>query len=78
MSPCLPDRFMTVCILCTAGLSPDLQSTEQFRQIMWPTDIPDQGEKGTELGTTCVYECEYAHACVCVCACVCVTLEQEC
>ena len=44
----------TEMILCTAGLSPDLQSMEQIRQIMRPTDVPDQGEKGAELGTTCV------------------------
>ena len=44
----------TEMILCTAGLSPDLQSMEQIRQIMRPMDVPDQGEKGAELGTTCV------------------------
>ena len=32
---------MTHC-LC-AGLSPDLQSMEQIRRIMRPTDVPDQG-----------------------------------
>lgn len=26
-----------------AGLSPDLQSMEQIRRIMRPTDVPDQG-----------------------------------
>ena len=26
------------------GLSPDLQSMEQIRRIMRPTDVPDQGE----------------------------------
>ena len=25
------------------GLSPDLQSMEQIRRIMRPTDVPDQG-----------------------------------
>ena len=28
---------------CHGGLSPDLQSMEQIRQIMRPTDVPDQG-----------------------------------
>ena len=28
---------------CTSGLSPDLQSMEQIRRIMRPTDVPDQG-----------------------------------
>lgn len=27
-----------------AGLSPDLQSMEQIRRIMRPTDVPDQGQ----------------------------------
>ena len=26
------------------GLSPDLQSMEQIRRIMRPTDVPDQGK----------------------------------
>ncbi|CAG13622.1 unnamed protein product, partial [Tetraodon nigroviridis] len=26
------------------GLSPDLQSMEQIRRIMRPTDVPDTGE----------------------------------
>jgi len=28
---------------CCPGLSPDLQSMEQIRRIMRPTDVPDQG-----------------------------------
>lgn len=28
---------------CHGGLSPDLQSMEQIRRIMRPTDVPDQG-----------------------------------
>lgn len=28
---------------CSTGLSPDLQSMEQIRRIMRPTDVPDQG-----------------------------------
>ena len=28
---------------CHGGLSPDCQSTERIQQIMWTTDIPDQG-----------------------------------
>uniref|UniRef100_A0A8I4A084 Serine/threonine-protein phosphatase n=1 Tax=Callithrix jacchus TaxID=9483 RepID=A0A8I4A084_CALJA len=28
---------------CRGGLSPDLQSMEQIRRIMRPTDVPDQG-----------------------------------
>ena len=30
---------------CHGGLSPDLQSMEQIRRIMRPTDVPDTGEK---------------------------------
>ena len=30
-------------ILLGTGLSPDLQSMEQIRRIMRPTDVPDQG-----------------------------------
>ena len=29
--------------LCVSGLSPDLQSMEQIRRIMRPTDVPDTG-----------------------------------
>jgi len=29
--------------MCRVGLSPDLQSMEQIRRIMRPTDVPDQG-----------------------------------
>lgn len=32
-----------MCHLCSLGLSPDLQSMEQIRRIMRPTDVPDQG-----------------------------------
>lgn len=32
-----------MCHLCPPGLSPDLQSMEQIRRIMRPTDVPDQG-----------------------------------
>jgi serine/threonine-protein phosphatase PP1 catalytic subunit len=28
---------------CHGGLGPDLQSMEQIRRIMRPTDVPDQG-----------------------------------
>lgn len=28
---------------CHGGLSPDLQSMENIRRIMRPTDVPDQG-----------------------------------
>lgn len=28
---------------CHGGLSPDLQSMEQIRRVMRPTDVPDQG-----------------------------------
>ena len=31
------------CPWCPPGLSPDLQSMEQIRRIMRPTDVPDQG-----------------------------------
>ena len=33
---------LNVCF-CFVGLSPDLQSMEQIRRIMRPTDVPDQG-----------------------------------
>ena len=34
---------------CHGGLSPDLQSMEQIRRIMRPTDVPDTGTlKGGE------------------------------
>ena len=29
---------------CHGGLSPDLQSMEQIRRIMRPTDVPDTGK----------------------------------
>ena len=32
----------SLCFVC-AGLSPDLQSMEQIRRIMRPTDVPDTG-----------------------------------
>jgi len=31
------------CLNVLVGLSPDLQSMEQIRRIMRPTDVPDQG-----------------------------------
>lgn len=31
--------------LFTAGLSPDLQTMEQIRRIMRPTDVPDTGRR---------------------------------
>ena len=34
---------MECVILLHPGLSPDLQSMEQIRRIMRPTDVPDQG-----------------------------------
>ena len=30
---------------CHGGLSPDLQSMEQIRRIMRPTDVPDTGKR---------------------------------
>ena len=30
---------------CHGGLSPDLQSMEQIRRIMRPTDVPDTGQQ---------------------------------
>ena len=38
-------RFQSWCDLnfFSGGLSPDLQSMEQIRRIMRPTDVPDQG-----------------------------------
>lgn len=32
-----------LCVNCALGLSPDLQSMEQIRRLMRPTDVPDQG-----------------------------------
>jgi len=32
-----------MCMHIAVGLSPDLQSMEQIRRIMRPTDVPDQG-----------------------------------
>ena len=34
---------MTLSLPFPSGLSPDLQSMEQIRRIMRPTDVPDQG-----------------------------------
>ena len=34
---------MSICMIVISGLSPDLQSMEQIRRIMRPTDVPDQG-----------------------------------
>lgn len=34
---------LEVSTLFSPGLSPDLQSMEQIRRIMRPTDVPDQG-----------------------------------
>ena len=45
--PCIGQhRFwhLHICLCFLAlGLSPDLQSMEQIRRIMRPTDVPDQG-----------------------------------
>jgi serine/threonine-protein phosphatase PP1 catalytic subunit len=41
-----PPSLLTVdekIFCCHGGLSPDLQSMEQIRRIMRPTDVPDQG-----------------------------------
>ena len=35
--------FVSFCLNRPVGLSPDLQSMEQIRRIMRPTDVPDQG-----------------------------------
>lgn len=37
------------------GLSPDLQSMEQIRRIMRPTDVPDTGE-WLGVHNKCVFE----------------------
>lgn len=34
---------MFLCAMFCPGLSPDLQSMEQVRRVMRPTDVPDQG-----------------------------------
>ena len=36
-------HVLYACGCVRAGLSPDLQSMEQIRRIMRPTDVPDQG-----------------------------------
>ena len=41
---------------CHGGLSPDLQSMEQIRRIMRPTDVPDTGETASD---TLVHDDEY-------------------
>ena len=45
LAPRTPGRapWRRVCRRRRAGLSPDLQSMEQIRRIMRPTDVPDQG-----------------------------------
>lgn len=48
MSDVLPESETNVFFYCNfihvyLGLSPDLQSMEQIRRIMRPTDVPDQG-----------------------------------
>ena len=35
---------LSLVVLFLLGLSPDLQSMEQIRRIMRPTDVPDTGE----------------------------------
>ena len=41
-------QFWHLMPLYCAGLSPDLQSMEQIRRIMRPTDVPDQGRLGPD------------------------------
>ena len=41
-----------------AGLSPDLQSMEQIRRIMRPTDVPDQGMLCTGAQFQCLQVCK--------------------
>lgn len=41
--PCYPGVYLFCDRRPHAGLSPDLQSMEQIRRIMRPTDVPDQG-----------------------------------
>lgn len=36
--------FRNILLILFTGLSPDLQSMEQIRRIMRPTDVPDQGK----------------------------------
>ena len=52
---CLPRRderiWLCVWICYVSGLSPDLQSMEQIRRIMRPTDVPDTGDIITALLT---------------------------
>lgn len=36
------------------GLSPDLQSMEQIRRVMRPTDVPDTGQSLTPTRQTCL------------------------
>lgn len=56
---------------CHGGLGPDLQSMEQIRRIMRPTDVPDQGllcdllwsdpDKVSIWPNTCGRPCERDH-----------------
>ncbi|PNJ82732.1 PPP1CC isoform 10, partial [Pongo abelii] len=51
---------------CHGGLSPDLQSMEQIRRIMRPTDVPDQDfkacrEKEAKCHETCNASKGYDH-----------------
>ena len=42
---CFQLLYMYIASNCsTLGLSPDLQSMEQIRRIMRPTDVPDTGD----------------------------------
>ena len=43
MVVCFGSLFNSQLIINIIGLSPDLQSMEQIRRIMRPTDVPDQG-----------------------------------
>lgn len=58
--------------LCSAlptGLSPDLQSMEQIRRIMRPTDVPDTGVFISHVKTVFVRDA-VAHVCVFQACCV--------
>ena len=40
---------------CHGGLSPDLQSMEQIRRIMRPTDVPDTGQHRLVIRIRVIY-----------------------
>lgn len=64
------DVLRCVCSALPTGLSPDLQSMEQIRRIMRPTDVPDTGAvHQSRENCVCVRDVS-AHVCVFQACCV--------